>query len=603
MFRSLITLAAVFAAFSQMAAAQAPPVGFDLTNYGVRIEPDKRVMTVLAALDAARTTNANGESVPVLNVALSKEGEKFRELLRSDLAKLDPKLRERISYFVLRHKRANPKKSDAEITAAFISMAYALTPAPELADPVVTGDLPGGLLDVLDFAPLVRDFYRSSSFAGNLPEYVKNYQAVAGGAMRKTTGDMVLDLLNYLQTRPQIYYSERTRTETARSGSKTTKIATTETVEKERKFFLVPEMLAPSGNVIFTNIKDEYFVVLPPDSDVTISEARRAFLQFVIDPLVLGSSKDVAVIRENLKKVLDEMRKENPAVSPDVFLTISRSLVASIDAKQVENFRVKVATRELRRRVDAAPTNEEKRAIASELEKFKAEQADEAILRLSEDHEKGAVLVFYFADQLKGIEDSGFNIASSMREMILSMEPAKEADRYRQYGEARDRAKAARAARRAAPGESTIFVENPVTTRLIEIDRDIAAKKYAEARASLLELLDKSPADARIYYTIGRVSSLIAAGYTKPEDEPKQRQALVEAKVAYENVLRTAAAQRTDAALISLSYVELGKIFEFFGDSTYAIGIYDAAIRVGDVSGGAYSEAIAAKARLIKDNQ
>lgn len=603
MFRSVITLAAVFAAFSLMAGAQAPPVGFDLTNYGVRIEPDKRVMTVLAALDAARTANAQGESVPVLNAALSKEGEKFRELLRSDLIKLDPKLRERISHFVLRHKRANPKKSDAEITAAFITMAYALTPVPELADPVVTGDLPGGLLDVLDFAPLVRDFYRSSSFAGNLPEYVKNYQAVAGGAMRKTTADMVLDLLNYLQTRPQIYYSERTRTETARTGSKTTTLTTTETVEKERKFFLVPEMLAPSGNVIFTNVKDEYFVVLPPDSDVTISEARRAFLQFVIDPLVLGSSKDVAVIRDGLKKVLDEMRKENPAVSPDAFLTISRSLVAAIDAKQVENFRVKVATQELRRRVDAAPTNEEKRAIASELEKFQSEQADEAILRLSEDHEKGAVLVFYFADQLKGVEDSGFNIASSMREMILSMDPAKEADRYRQYGEARDRARAARAARRASPGESAIFVENPVTTRLIQIDRDIAAKKYVEARASLLELLDKSPADARIYYTIGRVSSLIAAGYTKPEDEPKQRQALVEAKVAYEKVLRTAAAQRTDAALVSLSYVELGKIFEFFGDSTYAIGIYDAAIRVGDVSGGAYSEALAAKARLMKDNQ
>lgn len=603
MFRSVITLASVFAVFSLMAVAQGPPVGFDLTNYGVRIEPDKRVMTVLAALDAARTTNAQGESVPILNVTLSKEGQKFRELLRSDLIKLDPKLRDRISHFVLRHKRAHPRMSDAEMTAAFITMAYALTPVPELADPVVTTDLPGGLLDVLDFAPLVRDFYRTSSFAGNLPEYVKSYQAISGGALRKTTGDMVLDLLNYLQTRPQIYYSDRIRTDTARTGSRSTTLSNTETIERERKFFLVPEMLAPAGNVIFTNVKDEYFVVLPPDSDVSMSEARRAYLQFVIDPLVLGSSKDVAVIRDGLRKVLDEMRKENPVVSPDVFLTISRSLVAAIDAKQVESFRVKVATQELRKRVDAAPTNEEKRAIVAELEKFKSEQADEAILRLSEDHEKGAVLVFYFADQLKGIEDSGFNIASSMREMILSMDPVKEVDRYRQYGDARARAQAHRAARRASPAETTLFVENPVTTRLIEIDRDIAAKKYVEARASLHDLLDKSPADARIYYTIGRVASLIAAGYTKPEDEQKQRQSLLEAKVAYENVLRTAAAQRTDAALISLSYVELGKIFEFFGDSTYAIGIYDAAIRVGDVSGGAYSEAIAAKARLMKDNQ
>ncbi|HBE81600.1 MAG TPA: hypothetical protein DDW24_02320, partial [Blastocatellia bacterium] len=90
-----VIIAALFA-FSGIIVGQNVPTGFDLTNHGVRIEPDKRVMIVLATLDAARTTNAAGESVPVINSPLSAEGSRFRDQLRSDLAALNPELRDRI---------------------------------------------------------------------------------------------------------------------------------------------------------------------------------------------------------------------------------------------------------------------------------------------------------------------------------------------------------------------------------------------------------------------------------------------------------------------------------------------------------------------------
>src|SRR5262245_10863779 len=202
-------LALVFFVFAIDAAAQNVPAGFDLSNYGVRVEPDKRVIVVLAALDSARTTDASGESVPVLNPKLSPEGLKFREQLRSDLVALDPKLRDRISQFVINHKKRNPNQTDAEIIASFVSMAYALGPVPDLADPVVTTDLPGNLLDVLDFAPLVREFYRKSSITTNLDGYVKDYLKISDGDLRASSREMVSDLLNYLHTRPQLFYSEQ----------------------------------------------------------------------------------------------------------------------------------------------------------------------------------------------------------------------------------------------------------------------------------------------------------------------------------------------------------------------------------------------------------
>ena len=592
-----LILHAFILVFSIGAFAQGVPQGFDLANYGVRIEPDKRVMIVLAALETARTTNAAGESVPVLNTPLSAEGMKFREQLKSDFAMLNEDLRSKISQFVISYKNRNPGKTDTQLVAPFISMAYALTPLPELADPVVTSDLPGNLLDVLDFAPLVRDFNRRSNFSGNVNDYIKTYQKAADGNLRNSSREMVSDLLSYLHTKPQLYYTEKIKTETQKSKSKSTKLTNTENRSRERRFFIVPELLAPVGDINFLNIKDDYYVVLPAETDLTFSEVRRGFLQFVIDPLVLNNSKDIATIRDSIKLLLDERRKVDPKASPDVYLTISRSLVAAIDAKQNENIRNRIATEQSRERLTRLKTDEEKKTVTKQLFAYRSALADETLLQLSEDYDKGAILVFYFAEQLGSVEDSGFDIASSMREMLLTFDAAKETGRYAKYADARQRAVAAREDRRKNPTAS-IIAENPVTMRLLEITKIIDGKNYDQAGKELNALLSKNPSEPRIYYNIGRVASLSAESLA---DEEQQKAKLLEAKTAFENVLKIANKQRIDAALLSLSYVALAKLYEFYDDRTYAMGIYDAAIKVGDVTGGAYKEAMAAKARLIKE--
>ena len=93
-------------------------------------------------------------------------------------------------------------------------------------------------------------------------------------------------------------------------------------------------------------------------------------------------------------------------------------------------------------------TVEEKKAVSAELDAFKKSLADETAVSLSEAYENGAVLAFYFADQLKGLEDSGFDIASSLHDMILSLDTTKETNRLAQFAEARKRGLAAREERR-----------------------------------------------------------------------------------------------------------------------------------------------------------
>ncbi len=573
----------LFAVFSVNAFAQNTQSRFDLTNYGVRIEPDKRLMVVMAALEAA------GMETP-----LTEKGAEFRQKLRADLQDLSPELRQKLKTFVDQYKRRHADASQAEIISPFISMAYTLSPAPDLSDPARTTDLPGDLLEVLDFAPLVREFYRRS-FNTKVDGYLKDYQS-AGDGMRKSAVEMVGELLEYLHTKPQLTYTERVKTNVPSTKDKKKTLEKVEIREHERRFFIVPELLASKGTINFRNVGDDYYTIVPPDTDLSVSEVRRAYLQFVVDPLVANNAKDISTFRAGIKSLLDERRKENVDISPDIFLTVSRSLVAAIEAKEIEFQKTRIATAQARNKIDRMKTVEEKRAVSAELEAFKKSLADETALQLSEAYERGAVLAFYFADQLKGLEYSGTDIAGSLRDIILSLDTTKETNRLAQFADARRRALTAREERRKNPGSKEIVIKNPVTKKLLDIDKVIQAKNYSVAETQLKQLLEQNPSESRIYYALGRVASLSAEGAN--EAETKRR--LLEAKVAYENVIRSAS-PKTDATLISLSYVALGRIYEFYGETEYAIKIYDAAIKLGNTTDDSYKQAVAARERLAKE--
>ena len=99
-----------------------------------------------------------------------------------------------------------------------------------------------------------------------------------------------------------------------------------------------------------------------------------------------------------------------------------------------------------------------------------------------------------------------------------------------------------------------------------------------------------------------RISLLLAlAGLAaaQTDDVDVQAHKLVEAKDAYTNVIKNATSD-TDRALLSLTYVALARIYEHFDNNETAIKLYDAAIKIDDVAGGAFREAIAGKQRLLK---
>ncbi len=115
------------------------------------------------------------------------------------------------------------------------------------------------------------------------------------------------------------------------------------------------------------------------------------------------------------------------------------------------------------------------------------------------------------------------------------------------------------------------------------------------------QLSEQNPNELRIYYTLGRVASLSAEGASEAET----RRRLLEAKAAYEKVISSALANKDiakiDTALISLSYVAIARIHEFYGETEVAIKVYEAAIKLSNTTDASYKQAVEARERLMKE--
>jgi len=572
---------------------QQPPVQqrqgatFEVSEYGVDFQADPRLILVMAALDVAGL-----DTTPA-----GRQPSAFRAKLRKDFANLDPTLREKMKVFYERNKLPAPATL-ADQAARYVSLALALGPAPSFDAPERSEDLPAGLLEVLDFAPLVQEFHRRSGFDEHMVEYVRAYQA-EGDRLREPTSEMVRGVLTYLHTRPITSSMERVE---VKNPNKKSKEKTYSIRQKERRFFILPDLLAARGAINFRIIGDDYYAVVPEGTDPASSELRRAYLQYVIDALVLRFNKDIALRREQIKQLLTERQNAGAQVSPDVFLSVSRSLVTAADARYEEMRRLEFLSRDARARLAVAKTEADKAAIGkAATDEMKAIQ-DETVARLAEEYEKGAVLSFYFADQLKGIESAGFDLANFFPDMIASFDPAREAKRPAEYAETVQRARAAREARTAARRSATEASveaggkEAALVRDLSSIEDTLRNKDYNGAENRLREMLSEYPREPRIFFALGQTASLAASDAT---DENVQAERLNRALGHYRMAV-AASSPETDKAIMSRAHEAMGRINLFLENTAEAAKQFDEAIKIGDVRGGAYREAVEARKKLTQ---
>ena len=566
---------------------------FNLADYGVSFQPDARLIIVMAALDAA-----GFDPTP-----LGREPSAFRAMLRKDQASLDASLRDQLTTYYQRHKLPAPATA-ADQAARYVSLAYALGPAPALSAPEHFDELPAGVLEVLDFGPLVREFYQKSGMDGHLVSYMRATQAESD-RLREPARAMVHAVLSYLHTRPILVTNERVRVKSP--DNKKNAPAAYSFREHDRRFFIVPDLLAAPGAINFRVIADDYYAIVPEGTDPSSSELRRAYVQFVIDPLVLKFNKEIAARREQVKQLIDARAKAGGETSPDVFTVVSRSLIAAADARFEESQRLTQLTALQRQRLQQARDDTARADIAKAAAGSRAAIGDETIARLAGDYEKGALLDFYFAEQFRDIEASGFDIASFLGDMVATFDPVREGKRLAEITDARARAIAARKAHPAYsvwlidPGAESREIayttrNSALTKSLKDVETLLQTKDYEAAETRLKALLQENPGDARLLFTLGQTASLWARDST---DDELQAQRLNRALANY-RLATQAASPETDKPLLSRAHEAMGRILAFLERNDEAMKEFDAAIKIGEVTGGAYKDALEGKRKLAQ---
>lgn len=558
----------------------------DLSDYGVQIAPETRLIVMMAALDAA-----GFDPTPA-----GREPSEFRAQVRRDQASLDADLRARMRRFYDLNKLKNPTATPAEQAARYVSLAYALGPAPAFNAPARSDDLFGGVLDVLDFAPLLREFYTKSGIAERLPAYLAAHQK-EGDRLRPQTSEMLRAVLTYLHTRPATFSIERVPVKNPAAKPKKDAPPAFVTRERERRFVLVPDLLAVPGSINFRVIGEDYFAVVPAGIDPASSEVRRAYLQYVIDPIILRFNREVALKRADIRTLLDSLNTPGASAETDridVFPAIARSLVIAADARMNFNTRLRALTEQTSARLQKA-SEAERAQLVKESQTSRALLEDQLTAQLADAYERGAVLAFYFSEQLRDQEIAGFDFADFFADMMARVDAAREKLRPAEYQAARERvAQLRREAARASANRTGAETRedgrrSALNQSIAEINELLRQRKYTEAEPRLRTLLSEHAGEPRIFFALAQAASISASDAF---DDATRDERLGRALANYRFAISSATSE-TDRPLMSRAYTEIGRILAFLERKEEAIKAFEAAISLGDMKDGAYREAVA----------
>jgi hypothetical protein len=573
----------------------------DLNAYGIQVAPDPRLIVMMAALEAAGWDPTPAGASPSV----------FREAVRKDLAALDPALRARMRDFytrsALKDAPDDPKTPEneavhntpAEQAARYVSLAYTLGQPPAFDAPQRSDDLPSGVLDVLDFVPLLREFYKQSGTDERMNAYMQMHRA-AGDRLRDPSIDMARGVLAYLNTRPETIVVERVKVDDQSASKKRSPKQLTVSHERERRFRIVPDLLAAPGSINFRATGDDYYAIVPADIDPRQSEIRRAYLQFVIDPLVARFSRDVAARREEIKQILEKERvRRGRDLSPDVFLVVARSLVAAADVRMEASARLRALQLETSRRLQAATTQVQKDSALADSKAAQSALTDSVTAQLAEAYERGAVLSFYFAEQLASLEGSGFDISNFISPMVADFKSEREMSRPAEFAaavvrvrEARRRASAERVA--TAEAAPTDAARATLMKSLGDVDDLLRVRNYSEAETRLTALREQYREEPLVYFALGQAASLSAQ---EAFDENLQAERLNRALAHFRQAILFATSE-SDRTIVLRAHLASGRILAHLERNDDAAKEFDAVINSSDPADRFHQEAVAEKKKL-----
>lgn len=550
----------------------------------VKIDPDLRTFVVMAALNAAGFDYETGGQ-PLSPV---------RAELRKDLSKLDPQVREKLAAFYKAHRRAGV--DEAADATRYEALSLMMTPPPaftvyQASDQTNDGTIPDDLRPLLDFVPLVREFYLKSGIRELIPKYLAIGQAYAA-SYRTPVGEMIYEVLGYFHAVPETVISMRPLVVKSPTLDAKTQKQTVYARNRTRQVFVIPDPLAAldtstvrgdilnqKEDLLSRRVGDDYIVIVGPSRAVATDPVRQAMIRFVIDPMVERHLKQSLEYKDQILKLVASAPAASKQYTTSVYLIVRESLAQATEIRL--------------RRLRATAT----RGSYSE---------DDAKYDLAQAYLRGAVLSFHFYESLMGLEQVGIGIEDFFDQMLATAKFDREAERAREFEPLMARVSASRAKtsrNTGSEGTAAEAVIGAMASKILKSDDLIREKRFAEARPLLDEVLASEPNNARALYGMGQVLTQVSAPVEldpKADENDKiqaQHDRLERAIKLYHKAIENAS-KENERWLIQWSHVFLGRIFDFQEFRADAIIEYEKAIALGpDIPNGAYKEATEGKER------
>ena len=349
----------------------------------VSLEP---VFVMAAALNACGYDEGLSESAPVR--------QRVRDEMNQALAKSEDARvkRDKVCLFIAQHRMTGSIKDISQ----YISLALYLTPPPELETSVELPEMPPDSTQVVEIAPLLRDFAAAVDLHGIWLTVHHSYDEETD-KLHDPLSKMIVSANLYLKMPASTYDG--------------------------RRFVVVMEPLLSPKLVNARIYGTDYVVVVSPvNGTIPMSDVRHTYLHYVIEPLLYTRANAIDRTQPILKEIHDaplEFRFRSNTVA----LTVE-CLIKAIEARTMDTGVP----------VYKIPTGIER----SELPRYEHErqlyqEKVDAIKSATVHHDmtQGFVLTQYFYEQLIQFEKDPASLQDTIGEMVYSMDVDQQVHRAR----------------------------------------------------------------------------------------------------------------------------------------------------------------------------
>jgi tetratricopeptide (TPR) repeat protein len=350
----------------------------------VSLEP---VFLMAAALNACGYDEGLDESAPVRK--------KVREEIDQALAKSEDarSKRDKVCLYIAQHRMTGTEKDISQ----YISLALYLTPPPEMETSVELPEMPPDSTQVVEIAPLLRDFVAATDLHGIWLAVHRTYDEEAQ-RLHDPLSQMIVSTNLYLKLPASTY--------------------------EGRRFIIVIEPMLSPGTVNARVYGTDYIVVVSPvNGTIRMSDVRHTYLHYVIEPLLYARASAVDRAQPLLKEVRDAPL-EFVYRSDAVALTIE-SLIKAIEARTMDTG-VPVF------KMPPNPDRQDVPRLEHERQVYQQKVDAIRVATVRHDMTQGFVLTQYFYEQLISFEKDPAGLKDTIGEMVYSMDVEQQVHRARQ---------------------------------------------------------------------------------------------------------------------------------------------------------------------------